>query len=154
MTTEAQQAEYRRRAEEALAAFKATPLGMFSGQIWGWADFDYATKTYINVDTANVRGAQLYAEFATFEERDAYMAARPKSLGLKPNRMAGPASRPLISFQVSFHANKVTGDANETGKRRLRRFLELCEVYAPAVDKAFVVAACTLAEAKAFAGCK
>jgi hypothetical protein len=137
----------------ASARYEAAPLGTFTGHIAGSSTYDYDLHQHVNIDTANVRLVRLSATFATVEERDAYIAARPKMLRLKAATLhSDGGKRPIVTFDVSFIADGVTGSANETGMKRLRRFLELCECYRDQVDNAFIVANCTVDEARRFVG--
>lgn len=68
-------------------------------------------------------------DFATADERDAFLASVPKSLGLKPSTLStydAAGSRvtvPTIRGGGRLLADGVNGGVNEAGLKRLRRLL-------------------------------
>jgi len=90
------------------------------------------TAHHILDDTTTIGGVKGYAVFETEAARDAELARYPKWVNLKKNTMTAQfdgvnyTRRPCISFDARFYAQ--TGNpANETGAKRVRRFLSLAQ---------------------------
>jgi hypothetical protein len=67
--------------------------------------------------------------FNTNEERDAFVSLFPKSvkvIGTTTSSASDPIARqPYATMQVALHADAVNGGVNETGIKRLRKFIEV-----------------------------
>jgi hypothetical protein len=65
--------------------------------------------------------------FTTNEERDAFVALFPKSVKVVATTTSAAsdpiARQPFATMQVSLHADAVNGGVNETGIKRLRKFI-------------------------------
>lgn len=65
--------------------------------------------------------------FDTAEQRDAFVALFPKSvkvIGTTASAASDPIARqPYATMQVALHADAVNGGVNETGIKRLRKFI-------------------------------
>jgi hypothetical protein len=125
-----------------------TSAPSFTGQISCHCDgYDYDLRQYVGIDPERVMSVNFHARFETAEAAAAYVATLPKSLGVKSWK-----GNKIIAFRVSFRQSGVTGSANETGMRRVRRFLELCPVDEAAIDEAHIVNRSTVAILRKFVG--
>jgi hypothetical protein len=62
--------------------------------------------------------------FTTNEERDAFVALFPKSVKVVATTLSGLViDQPYATIQVALHADAVNGGVNETGIKRLRKFI-------------------------------
>jgi hypothetical protein len=68
------------------------------------------------------RSFDLYAEFETAEQRDAFIAAFPKYCGVVANR-GGVMAR--LKSRITFSEDEVNKGVNETGIKRLRKIVEV-----------------------------
>jgi len=83
------------------------------------------------IDTpAKLGGFNAYAVFESEEERDAALARFPKFVRCKASALTanfdgtGYTRKPTIRFNARFY-EEANNPANETGAKRVRRFLEL-----------------------------
>ena len=75
--------------------------------------------------------------FETEAERNEFVAKFPKYVNVKSVSISGmargctnaPADKlPMARFIVDLSKNEVTGEANETGVKRLAKFREICDI--------------------------
>jgi len=75
--------------------------------------------------------------FETQAECDEFVAKFPKYVNVKNTTITGmtrgctnaPSDKlPFASFRVDLSKNEVTGEANETGVKRLAKFREICDI--------------------------
>lgn len=87
-------------------------------------------KTYIVITEGSME-ASVY--FDTEEERDAFLAKFPKSVGLRKN-VCGVKDIgwvPCVQLRAKFRTDGVNGGVNETGIKRSRRFLSAIKEQIP-----------------------
>ena len=75
---------------------------------------------------------QATAIFDTESERDAFIGNFPKFVKVVPNVLSSLVDgksqvKPIAYFQVALSATALTGNANETGIKRIAKFEEILE---------------------------
>jgi hypothetical protein len=85
--------------------------------------YDHETHKYHDKDTSVIQTVDFHAWFDSPEEAKAFVATLPKYLKLKTW-----ATSKAVAFRVKFISNGVTGDENEAGIKRVRKFLDLCDI--------------------------
>jgi hypothetical protein len=84
-------------------------------------------------ELAIANGCDAMVAFATEAERDAFMAAFPKMVGLRANHLYHSTGKlPCATFSVRMASNGTTGAANEAGAKRVARFAAIAATLFPA----------------------
>jgi len=82
---------------------------------------------------AIANGCEATVGFSTEAERDAFMAAFPKMVGLRKNGLyLATGCVPCVTFSVRMDSNGTTGAANEAGVKRATRFASIAATLFPA----------------------
>lgn len=117
----------------------------FAGHISCHTEYDHEARKYVLNDPSQVRAVDFHVFFESPEAAHAYVAGLPKMLRLK----TWPKSK-CVAFRVNFSENGVKGALNETGIKRVKRFLDLCEVDKEAIDSANIINRSTLEDLRRY----
>jgi hypothetical protein len=94
----------------------------------------HSQNKYVGSGSAHEDGINIdfTKHFATEAEAAAEVARFPKFVKVKQGKQylgGGPGSVPFVTIRISLHSGKVTGAANETGVKRIKRFLQIAGEY-------------------------
>lgn len=114
-------------------------------------EYDQATRTYVNRDAGRIGSVQLYADFANREAAEKFAARAPKSCKLRISTYYN-SDKVSVFYNERLHANKSTGEKNETALKRLAKVVALfgndIDEASPTFNK--IVNSASVAELKAF----